>query len=936
MDKIVIKGARENNLKNVSLELPKNKLIVMTGLSGSGKSSLAFDTIYQEGQRRYVESLSTYARQFLGGMNKPDVDSIEGLSPAISIDQKSTSNNPRSTVGTVTEIYDYLRVLYARIGTPYCPIHHEPIKAQSIDEMVNFILKLGNGTKIQIMAPIVTNSKGTHKKVLDDALKDGFVRAKIDGVMYELDDEINLDKNIKHDIYIVIDRIIVKDENKSRIFESVELCIKKAQGKVVIYNLDKDEEVLLNSNYTCKYCGYSIPSLEPSMFSFNSPLGACPDCAGLGFKQRISEALCIDPNKSINDGAIIPIKNQEETNIQRNELKTVCKFYDINMDIPFNKIDRKKQEYVLYGSKDVIDFNITSSSGRVNKTSKYFEGILTNLERRFFETSSEWIREWLEKFVSETTCPTCGGKRLNEAMLNVLINGKNIYDVTAMPIDEFYNFMMNLDLDEEKKQISSLLLSEISSRLRFLMDVGLKYLTLARSAGSLSGGEAQRIRLATQIGSPLTGILYVLDEPSIGLHQRDNDMLINSLEKMRNLGNTLIVVEHDDEIMRRSDYIVDVGPYAGVHGGEIVACGTPEEVMANPNSITGKFLSGVEKIYVPKTRRKGNGNYLEVIGATCNNLKNINVKFPLNTFTCVTGVSGSGKSSLVNEVLMKNISNKLYKVKIDAGACKEIKGIENIEKIVEISQDPIGRSPRSNPATYTQVFDDIRDLFSQTNDAKMRGFDKGRFSFNVKGGRCEACGGDGVKRISMQFLPDVFVPCNICKGKRYNSETLEIKFKGKNISDVLDLTIDEAYDLFINQPKIKAKLETLKEVGLGYMKLGQPAPTLSGGEAQRVKLASELQKRITSKTLYILDEPTTGLHAYDVRKIIEVLQKIVDLGGSVIVIEHNLDMIKCADYIIDLGPEGGNGGGTIIATGTPEDIAKSKKSYTGMYLKKVL
>ncbi len=936
MDKIIVKGARENNLKNVSLELPKNKLIVMTGLSGSGKSSLAFDTIYQEGQRRYVESLSTYARQFLGGMNKPDVDSIEGLSPAISIDQKSTSNNPRSTVGTVTEIYDYLRVLYARIGVPYCPIHHEPIKAQSIDEMVNFILKLGAGTKIQIMAPIVTNSKGTHKKVLDDALKDGFVRAKIDGVMYDLDDEVNLDKNIKHDIYIVVDRIVVKDENKSRIFESVELCIKKAQGKVIINILDKDEDVLLNSNYTCKYCGYSIPSLEPSMFSFNSPLGACPDCSGLGFKQRISESLCIDPNKSINDGAIIPIKNQEETNIQRNELKTVCKFYDINMNIPFNKIDRKKQEYVLYGSKDVIDFNITSSSGRVNKTSKFFEGILTNLERRFFETSSEWIREWLEKFVAETTCPTCKGMRLNEAMLNVLINSKNIYDLTAMPIDEFYSFLTNLDLDEEKKQIASLLLSEISSRLRFLMDVGLKYLTLSRSASSLSGGEAQRIRLATQIGSPLTGILYVLDEPSIGLHQRDNDMLINSLEKMRDLGNTLIVVEHDDEIMRRSDYIVDVGPYAGVHGGEIVASGTPEEVMANPNSITGKFLSGIEKIEVPKTRRKVSDKYLEVIGATCNNLKNINVKFPLNTFICVTGVSGSGKSSLVNEVLMKNISNKLYKVKIDAGACKEIKGIENIEKIVEISQDPIGRSPRSNPATYTQVFDDIRDLFSQTNDAKMHGFDKGRFSFNVKGGRCEACGGDGVKRISMQFLPDVFVPCNICKGKRYNSETLEIKFKGKNISDILDMTIDEAYDLFINQPKIKAKLQTLKEVGLGYMKLGQPAPTLSGGEAQRVKLASELQKRITSKTLYILDEPTTGLHAYDVRKIIEVLQKIVDLGGSVIVIEHNLDMIKCADYVIDLGPEGGNGGGTVMAVGTPEEIVKCKKSYTGMYLKKVL
>ena len=936
MDKIIVKGARENNLKNVDVTLPKNKLIVMTGLSGSGKSSLAFDTIYQEGQRRYVESLSTYARQFLGGMNKPDVDSIEGLSPAISIDQKSTSNNPRSTVGTVTEIYDYLRVLYARIGTPYCPIHHEPIKAQSIDEMVNFILKLGEGSKIQIMAPIVTNSKGTHKKVLEDALKDGFMRAKIDGAMYELDDEINLDKNVKHDISIVIDRMVVKEENKSRIFESVELCLKKAQGKVIINNLDKNEETLLNSNFTCKYCGYSIPSLEPSMFSFNSPLGACPDCSGLGFKQRISEDLCLDRSKSINDGAILPIKNQEETNIQRNELKTVCKFYDINMDIPFNKLDRKKQEYVLYGSDEVINFNITSSSGRVNKTSKYFEGILTNLERRFFETTSEWIKEWLEKYIVETTCPTCKGMRLKESMLNVFINGKNIYELTSMPIDEFYNFLYSLELDDEKKQISSLLLQEIKSRLSFLMDVGLKYLTLSRTAGSLSGGEAQRIRLATQIGSPLTGILYVLDEPSIGLHQRDNDMLITSLEKMRDLGNTLIVVEHDDEIMRRSDYIVDVGPYAGIHGGEIVAVGTPEEVMENPNSITGKFLKGIEKIDVPKKRRKGNGNYLEVIGASCNNLKNINVKFPLNTFICVTGVSGSGKSSLVNEVLMKNISNKLYKVKIDAGKCKEIKGIENIEKIVEISQDPIGRSPRSNPATYTQVFDDIRDLFSQTNEAKMRGFDKGRFSFNVKGGRCEACGGDGVKRISMQFLPDVYVPCNICNGKRYNSETLEIKFKGKNISDVLDMTIDEAYDLFVNQPKIKAKLQTLKEVGLGYMKLGQPAPTLSGGEAQRVKLASELQKKITSKTLYILDEPTTGLHAYDVRKIIEVLQKIVDLGGSVIVIEHNLDMIKCADYIIDLGPEGGNGGGTIIAKGTPEEIAKVKNSYTGEYLKKVL
>ena len=936
MDKIIVKGARENNLKNVDVTLPKNKLIVMTGLSGSGKSSLAFDTIYQEGQRRYVESLSTYARQFLGGMNKPDVDSIEGLSPAISIDQKSTSNNPRSTVGTVTEIYDYLRVLYARIGTPYCPIHNEPIKAQTIDEMVNFILKLGEGSKIQIMAPIITNSKGTHKKVLEDALKDGFMRAKIDGVMYELDDEINLDKNVKHDISIIIDRMVVKDENKSRIFESVELCLKKAQGKVIINNLDKDEETLLNSNFTCKYCGYSIPSLEPSMFSFNSPLGACPDCSGLGFKQRISEDLCLDRTKSINEGAILPVKNQEETNIQRNELKTVCKFYDINMDIPFNKIERKKQEYVLYGSSDPINFNITSSSGRVNKTTKYFEGILTNLERRFFETTSEWIKEWLEKYIVETTCPTCNGMRLKESMLNVFINGKNIYDLTSMPIDEFYNFLYSLELDEEKKQIASLLLQEIKSRLSFLVDVGLKYLTLSRTAGSLSGGEAQRIRLATQIGSPLTGILYVLDEPSIGLHQRDNDMLITSLEKMRDLGNTLIVVEHDDEIMRRSDYIVDVGPYAGIHGGEIVAVGTPEEVMENPNSITGRFLKGIEKIEVPKKRRKGNGNYLEVIGAECNNLKNINVKFPLNTFTCVTGVSGSGKSSLVNEVLMKNISNKLYKVKIDAGKCKEIKGIENIEKIVEISQDPIGRSPRSNPATYTQVFDDIRDLFSQTNEAKMHGFDKGRFSFNVKGGRCEACGGDGVKRISMQFLPDVYVPCNICGGKRYNSETLEIKFKGKNISDVLDMTIDEAYDLFINHPKIKAKLQTLKEVGLGYMKLGQPAPTLSGGEAQRVKLASELQKRITSKTLYILDEPTTGLHAYDVRKIIEVLQKIVDLGGSVIVIEHNLDMIKCADYIIDLGPEGGNNGGMVIAKGTPEEVSKVKESYTGLYLKKVL
>ena len=935
MDKIIIKGARENNLKNINIELPKNKLIVMTGLSGSGKSTLAFDTIYQEGQRRYVESLSSYARQFLGGLKKPDVDLIEGLSPSISIDQKTTSNNPRSTVGTVTEIYDYLRILFARIGVPHCPTHKIPIESVSIDEMINQVLNLEIGTKIQVLAPIVTNQKGTFKDLLEEKIKEGYVRAKIDGEIVDLPLENELEKNKKHNISLIVDRIIIRDNVRSRLYEALETGTRLADGKVIV-DIIGDKEVLYNSKCSCIKCGFSMPNLEPALFSFNSPLGSCPACHGLGTKMQLSEDLVVDYSKSLNDGAIIPLKNTDDGNIQNMMVETVCRHFDIDMNIPFGDVERKKQEIILFGTKEMIHYKFKTNGGRTIEKTDGFEGLMTNLERRYFETSSQWIHDWLDNYMVELDCPVCQGKRLTEEVLSVLISGKNIFDFTDMSLKDLYNFINNLKLDEEKKQISKLAIDEISSRLSFLLDVGLEYLTLSRKAGTLSGGEAQRIRLATQIGSMLTGVLYVLDEPSIGLHQKDNEKLINSLEKMRDLGNTLIVVEHDDEIMRRSDYLVDIGPGAGIHGGNIVASGTAQEVMDNPNSITGQYLSGKLKIDVPKTRRKPNGKYIRIKGAKENNLKNIDVNIPLGMLVCVTGVSGSGKSSLVNEVLYKGIATNLYKLKEKPGDFDEIKSDLEIDKIIDISQSPIGRTPRSNPATYTGVFDDIRDLFSQTNGAKVRGYSKGRFSFNVRGGRCEACCGDGVKRISMQFLPDVYVNCSVCNGTRYNSDTLDIKYKGKNIAEVLNMTISDALEFFYNIPKIASKLQTLCDVGLGYITLGQSATTLSGGEAQRVKLASELQKRITNKTLYILDEPTTGLHVDDVKRLIAVIERIVDNGGSVVVIEHNLDVIKVSDYIIDLGPNGGEGGGQIIGIGTPEELSKNINSYTGQYLKKIL
>ncbi len=935
MDKIIIKGARENNLKNINIELPKNKLIVMTGLSGSGKSTLAFDTIYQEGQRRYVESLSSYARQFLGGLKKPDVDLIEGLSPSISIDQKTTSNNPRSTVGTVTEIYDYLRILFARIGVPHCPTHKIPIESVSIDEMINQVLNLEIGTKIQVLAPIVTNQKGTFKDLLEEKIKEGYVRAKIDGEIVDLPLENELEKNKKHNISLIVDRIIIRDNVRSRLYEALETGTRLADGKVIV-DIIGDKEVLYNSKCSCIKCGFSMPNLEPALFSFNSPLGSCPACHGLGTKMQLSEDLVVDYSKSLNDGAIIPLKNTDDGNIQNMMVETVCRHFDIDMNIPFGDVERKKQEIILFGTKEMIHYKFKTNGGRTIEKTDGFEGLMTNLERRYFETSSQWIHDWLDNYMVELDCPVCQGKRLTEEVLSVLISGKNIFDFTDMSLKDLYNFINNLKLDEEKKQISKLAIDEISSRLSFLLDVGLEYLTLSRKAGTLSGGEAQRIRLATQIGSMLTGVLYVLDEPSIGLHQKDNEKLINSLEKMRDLGNTLIVVEHDDEIMRRSDYLVDIGPGAGIHGGNIVASGTAQEVMDNPNSITGQYLSGKLKIDVPKTRRKPNGKYIRIKGAKENNLKNIDVDIPLGMLVCVTGVSGSGKSSLVNEVLYKGIATNLYKLKEKPGDFDEIKSDLEIDKIIDISQSPIGRTPRSNPATYTGVFDDIRDLFSQTNGAKVRGYSKGRFSFNVRGGRCEACCGDGVKRISMQFLPDVYVNCSVCNGTRYNSDTLDIKYKGKNIAEVLNMTISDALEFFYNIPKIASKLQTLCDVGLGYITLGQSATTLSGGEAQRVKLASELQKRITNKTLYILDEPTTGLHVDDVKRLIAVIERIVDNGGSVVVIEHNLDVIKVSDYIIDLGPNGGEGGGQIIGIGTPEELSKNINSYTGQYLKKIL
>ena len=932
IDKIIIKGARENNLKNIDLEIPKNKLVVMTGVSGSGKSSLAFDTIYAEGQRRYVESLSAYARQFIGVNEKPDVDSIEGLSPSISIDQKSTNKNPRSTVGTITEIYDYLRLLFARIGIPYCPNHKIPITSQSIEEMTNKVMEY-IGKTVTILSPIVHGEKGTHKDLFDELRKEGYSKVRVNGKIVSLHDEIILEKNKKDNIDIVMDKITVDDAERSRIFEAIEASTKKADGKVVI--LVDDEEILMSEKYACIKCNFSMPELEPRIFSFNAPYGACPECKGLGTKLKISEDLLI-PNwdKSIIDGGITAISMDSTTYFT--QIETVCKHYDIDMNLPLKDIPREKLDYILYGTDEIMEFNYVSKNGNTRNTKSSYEGVIPALERRYIETKSGWIRDWLAGFMVETECPVCKGKRLQKSVLSVYINGKNIYDMTDMSIGDLLEFVKKLKLTNEEKEISGLILKEIISRLEFLNNVGLSYLTLTRSAGTLSGGEAQRIRLATQIGSHLSGVLYVLDEPSIGLHQKDNEKLINSLKEMRDLGNSLIVVEHDTDTMLAADYLIDIGPGAGEFGGRVMAAGTPEEVMHNPESLTGRYLSGIEKIAVPKTRRKGNGLKISIKGAKENNLKNVSVDIPLNKFVCITGVSGSGKSSLINEVLYKTLANKLYRSKVVPGKCKEVTGLENIDKVVQITQDAIGRTPRSNPATYVGVFDDIRDLYASTKEAKLRGYDKSRFSFNVKGGRCENCWGDGVKKIEMHFLADVYVPCDVCKGKRYNKETLEIKYKGKNISEVLDMRVSEAIEFFQNVPKIYNKLKVMMDVGLSYIKLGQSAPTLSGGEAGRVKLAKELQKKATGKSLFILDEPTTGLHTDDIKKLLEILNRIVDNGDTVIVIEHNLDVIKVADYIIDLGPDGGKNGGKIVTTGTPEEVAKCTKSYTGEFLKKML
>ena len=934
MDKIIIKGARENNLKNIDLELPKDKLIVMTGVSGSGKSSLAFDTIYAEGKRRYIDSLSAYARQFLGGTDKPKVDSIEGLSPSISIDQKTTNNNPRSTVGTVTEIYDYLRLLFARIGIPHCPNHHNPISSQSIEEMTKQIEKLEVGTKIRVLAPIIHGEKGTHKDLLSSLVKDGYIRVRIDGEDYDLTENIELSKTKKHNIDVVVDRLKIKEEIHSRLYEAIELACKLAHGKVVI-DVIGDREIVMSEKYACPMCDFSLPEIEPRMFSFNAPYGACKTCNGLGIKQKLSEDLIIpDKNLSINEKGIVVLNL--DNNTLGTQVNAVSKYYDIDLDMPIKDIPREKLDIILYGSPDIMEFNYVSGSGNTRTTRDYYEGIMNNLERRYIETKSGWIRDWIGQFMVDMECPTCKGARLDSSVLTVLINGKNIYEVTKMSIGDLKEFLIKLKLTEEQKEIADLILKEIISRLTFLINVGLEYLTLNRKAGTLSGGEASRIRLATQIGSRLTGVLYVLDEPSIGLHQRDNNRLIKSLLDMRDLGNTLVVVEHDTDTMLAADYLVDIGPFAGVNGGKVVASGTPKEVMENENSLTGQYLTGKLKIDVPTTRRKGNKKYLEIKGAEENNLKNVNVKIPLGKMVCVTGVSGSGKSTLVNEILYKIVRNNLYKVKERPGKYKSVKGLEYIDKVIDISQEPIGRTPRSNPATYVGVFDDIRGVFTSTKEAKARGYDKGRFSFNVKGGRCEACWGDGVKKIEMHFLPDVYVPCSVCGGTRYNSETLQIKYKDKSIYDVLEMTVEEALEFFKNVPKVKNKLQVLIDVGLSYVKLGQSAPTLSGGEAARVKLAKELQKKPTGKSLFILDEPTTGLHIHDIKKLLLILNRIVDNGDTVLIIEHNLDVIKVADYIIDLGPEGGVGGGTVVATGTPEEVSKVDASYTGEFLKGML
>lgn len=935
-ESIKIKGARVHNLKNIDISIPRDKFVVLTGLSGSGKSSLAFDTIYAEGQRRYVESLSAYARQFLGQMDKPDVDSIDGLSPAISIDQKTTSRNPRSTVGTVTEIYDYLRLLFARIGKPHCPEHGIEISAQTIEQMVDRIMSYSEKTKLQILAPIIEGRKGEHTKVIDDIKKQGFVRVRIDGEVIDINDEINLEKNKKHTIEVVVDRIIIKENVEARLADSLETALNMADGKVIV-DVNGEEELLFSQKLACPICGFSMDELSPRMFSFNSPYGACPSCDGLGSTMEVDPDLVIpDYSKTLADGAIEPWAGSTSTYYPQ-LLEAICKHMDIELDTPVEKLTKKQLQTILYGSNgEKILFRYENEFGQIREGNVPFEGVIVNLERRYKETGSDFIREHIEQFMGNKKCPTCQGNRLKKEILAVEIGGKNIAYVTDLSINDALEYFSTLSLSEKEKTIANLILKEIKSRLGFLSNVGLDYLSLSRAAGTLSGGEAQRIRLATQIGSSLMGVLYILDEPSIGLHQRDNERLINTLIQMRDLGNTLIVVEHDEDTMLASDYIIDIGPGAGIHGGHIVAEGTPTEVMANENSLTGQYLSGRKYIPIPNERRKPNGKWIEIKGANENNLKNIDTKIPLGVFTSVTGVSGSGKSTLVNEILYKSLARELHNSKVKPGSHKEIKGLEYLDKVIDIDQSPIGRTPRSNPATYTGVFDDIRDVFATVQEAKVRGYKKGRFSFNVKGGRCEACRGDGIIKIEMHFLPDVYVPCEICKGKRYNRETLEVKYKGKTISDVLDMTVEDALEFFKNIPRIQRKMQTLFDVGLGYIKLGQPATTLSGGEAQRVKLASELYRRSTGRTLYILDEPTTGLHMDDIARLLVVLQRLVDNGDSVLVIEHNLDVIKTSDYIIDLGPEGGDKGGTIIGSGTPEEIIKLKASYTGKFLKPVI
>ena len=1000
-DKIVIKGAKEHNLKDINLEIPRDKLVVVTGLSGSGKSSLAFDTLYAEGQRRYVESLSSYARQFLGLMEKPDVESIEGLSPAISIDQKTTSRNPRSTVGTVTEIYDYIRLLYARVGVPHCPNCGKKIEKQSIDQIVDSIMGLPEGAKIQVLAPVVRARKGEYSKLLQDFQKQGFVRVRVDGQVMDLADEIDLDKKKKHNIEIIVDRLVIKPEIRARLTESVEVALKNANNLVLITTSDigKDKslvdklnilqygslsnkksnnkqesrdtdvdreidlnleneinsnkleilpmpnengeyEVLFSQNYACPDCGFSFPELTPGLFSFNNPFGACPKCTGIGYLMRMDEDLIIpDKNKTLYDGvkAFGASTMKKGDTMAKMYFESIGKHYGVDIKQPIKKLPRKFLEKILYGTGDEkIDFEYASPSG-VRKFTTPFEGVIPALERRHNETKSQGMRDFYELYMSECECDECKGARLKPEVLAVTVGNKNINQLTDMSINKIKDYLNNLKLSKKDAMIADAILKEMNKRLQFLIDVGLEYLTLSRSAGTLSGGEAQRIRLATQIGSGLTGVLYILDEPSIGLHQRDNEKLIATLKKLRDLGNTLLVVEHDEDTMYAADQIIDIGPGAGVHGGNVMAQGTAEEIKLVPESITGQYLSGAKKIEVPKKRRKAQrGKYIEIVGATENNLKKINVKFPLGLFNCVTGVSGSGKSTLINEVLYKSVAKELYDSHVKPGKCKEIKGLENIDKIINIDQSPIGRSPRSNPATYTGVFDLIRDIFAETNEAKMRGYQKGRFSFNVPGGRCESCSGDGLIKIEMHFLPDIYVPCEVCNGKRYNHETLEVKYKGKTIADVLDMTVEDALEFFANIPKIKTKIQTLYDVGLGYIKLGQPSTTLSGGEAQRVKLATELSRKATGRTLYILDEPTTGLHIADVHRLVDILQRLVDTGNTIIVIEHNLDLIKTCDNIIDLGPEGGEGGGTVVATGTPEQVVKVEESYTGKFLKKML